>query len=143
MIALGFDFGRRRIGVAVGNDVTGRARPLAVIGGRGDDPDWEALGRLIAEWQPQRLVVGLPRRLDGGESDMTRAAARFARRLEGRFGLPVETVDERLSSRAAAAELADARRSGLKPRRVAAGDVDKGAAMVILQSWLDATRGAG
>lgn len=94
---LAFDFGTRRIGVAVGNTLLRRARPLTVLAGRGG-PDWAGLGELLAHWQPQALVVGVPFHPDGARHDMTDKARRFARQLQGRFHLPVHEVDERYSS---------------------------------------------
>jgi putative Holliday junction resolvase len=136
-LALGFDFGRRRIGVAVGGSATGRATPLAVVRCRDDGPDWPAIDALVEEWKPDRLVVGLPYNDDGSESEMTRLARRFAGRLQARFRIPFELVDERMSSREAEDRLRRERASGVRRRRVRKGDVDMGAAAVILQGWLD------
>ncbi len=97
-IALGFDVGRLRIGVAVGDTLTGSARPLCILPTRQQHPDWEAIARLIAEWRPDGLVVGVPRHADETANAMTDAALRFCRQLHGRYHLPVATVDERLSS---------------------------------------------
>lgn len=118
---LAFDFGLRRTGVAVGNTVTRSARPLVVISQSVEARRFEAIGRLIREWQPQRLVVGVPRE-EGGTLVMTERCARFARQLAGRYGLPVETVDERYSSEAADGEDDD-------------GHVDAQAAALILEQW--------
>jgi putative holliday junction resolvase len=84
---LGFDFGTRRIGVAVGQRVTGTASALTTLAARDGQPDWAEIARLIDTWHPDALVVGLPLALDGGHSDVTRAAERFARRLHGRFNV--------------------------------------------------------
>lgn len=129
-VVLGFDFGTRRIGVAVGESVTGSARPLASIAVRHDRPDWDGIRRLIDTWRPEGLVVGLPLQMDGGEQDTTVAALRFGRQLAGRYGLPVHTMDERLTTRAAATLLED------KGRRVTGDDLDPVAASLILESWL-------
>ncbi|WJW75784.1 Holliday junction resolvase RuvX [Thiohalobacter sp. IOR34] len=127
---LGFDHGRTRIGVAVGSTLTGSARALTTLPAREGQPDWETVSQLIAEWQPALLVVGRPRRLDGSDSESTVAAERFARRLEGRYHLPVRRMDEQLSSHEAEALLgAEARRD---PARI-----DAEAARIILQNWLD------
>lgn len=123
--ALGFDFGERRIGVAVGQSVTRTASPLATLAARDGQPDWAALQKLVTAWRPDVLVVGLPSTADGAAHPLAAAIARFARRLEGRFGLKVEFVDERLSSHAAA-ELARDGRHG----------VDAHAAALILETWL-------
>jgi putative Holliday junction resolvase len=136
-LALGFDYGRRRIGVAVGGPATGRASPLAIVRCRDDGPDWTAVEGLVEEWRPDRLVVGLPYNDDGTESDMTRLVRRFAGRLQARFRIPVELVDERLSSREAEARLREARATGARRRRVRKEDVDMVATAVILQGWLD------
>jgi len=124
---LGFDYGTRRIGIAVGQTLTGTARPLTTLPSRHGKPDWEAIGRLIHEWQPDRLVVGLPLHLDGAEQPLTDQARRFGRQLEGRYNLPMEWVDERLSSEEAERELGPAHDKAA---------VDAQAAAVILRDWL-------
>lgn len=95
---MGFDFGTQRMGIAVGQRLTGTAEELAPIKAKEGVPNWQQLESLINEWQPDAFVVGLPLNMDGSESDMSRRAAKFARRLEGRFGKPSFTHDERLSS---------------------------------------------
>lgn len=134
--ALGFDVGSRWIGVAIGNSLTGSARPLEVID-RDQGDLWPTLQRLLKDWQPTALVVGDPLTLEGGEQDATHIARRFARQLEGRFPLPVALVDERHSSRDASVAFAAARREGSARRREAAR-IDAVAAATILQRWLDA-----
>jgi putative Holliday junction resolvase len=126
---LGFDFGSRRIGVAVGQRITGTASALTTLAARDGQPDWNQISKLLETWQPQALVVGQPLQLDGSRSDITAAAERFARRLEGRFRLPVYLCDERLSSHAAEhwSDTRNAHRGGL----------DAAAAQIILQDWLD------
>lgn len=124
-LVLGFDFGTKRIGVAIANSVTREARPLATVANTGMAARWAAIGELVHEWQPAHLVVGIPRHPDGAAHAMTARCERFARQLEGRFGLPVARVDERYSSVAS---------SG-------AGDLDATAAAVILQQWLDGGEG--
>jgi putative Holliday junction resolvase len=126
-LLLGFDYGTRRIGVAVGDTVTRTARPLATVAVRKSRPEWAAIGRLLDAWQPQRLVVGLPVDLDGAEQPASEGARRFARQLEGRYRLPVDLVDERLTSRAALTRLAEAGRFR-EP-------VDPVAAQIILEGW--------
>lgn len=91
---LAFDFGTRRVGVAVGNTVSRLAQPLPSIAVQGD-ARFAAIGRLIAEWRPDRLVVGVPFHPDGAPHENTLRARRFARQLHGRYGLPVDEVDER------------------------------------------------
>ncbi|GMV44614.1 MAG: hypothetical protein AMXMBFR66_00120 [Pseudomonadota bacterium] len=124
---LAFDYGGRRVGVAAGNALTGTAQPLASIAAQGD-ARWAALGRLIAEWQPDALVIGLPLHPDGAEHDNTRRARAFGRRLRGRFGLPVHEVDERYTS--------------VEARAAGAADVDAAAAALILEQFLRMRRTA-
>lgn len=133
---LGFDYGERRIGVATGQRLSGTASPLTTLHSQNGKPDWEAIGALLREWQPDALVVGEPLGMDGTETDQTRAAQRFARQLEGRFALPVFLVDERLSSREAEGRIRQARGKGHK-RRMNKEEIDSMAAQIILQSWLD------
>lgn len=128
-IVLGFDYGTKRIGVAIGQSLTGAARPLEVLHARDDVPDWEAITRLIRTWQPTSLVVGLPIDMDGSEQDVTARARRFSRQLKGRYNLTVHLMDERLSSIEAASRL---REQG-KPTNKR----DAMAAQVILESWLN------
>jgi putative Holliday junction resolvase len=135
MTLLAFDFGLKRIGVAVGQTLTGTASPLQTVPVRRDTPDWPAIVRLIETWAPNALVVGMPLNMDGTEQEMTRCAKRFGRQLEGRFGLSVHLVDERLSTREAKTRLSSVGRG--------AAETDPVAAQVILESWLsDAARTA-
>ncbi len=122
---LGFDFGAQRIGVAIANTISRSARPLCVIHGKSRAQHLEQIASLIETWQPQRLVVGLPLLTDGGEQLQTRQARRFARQLHGRFGLPVDLVNEWGSTRQA------------KLYVPAYKDDDHVAAAIILQRWLD------
>lgn len=135
---MAFDFGTQRIGVAVGATMLKSARPLTTIAVAANAARFEAIGRLIAEWQPARLVVGLPLAVDGSEHEMTARCRRFANQLHGRFGLPVELADERFSSTAAEAQL---RERGRDPRRHRQ-DIDAEAAAIILQSYFDRTANA-
>lgn len=125
IIVLGFDFGMRRIGVALGNGITRSARPLRVVagGGAAAPAQWRELAALIDHWQPHQVVVGVARHPDGAAHDMTARCERFARQLEGRFHLPVARVDERYSS------------AVLAP----GADSDDHAAALILQQWFDET----
>ena len=131
---LAFDVGARRIGVAVGNDLLRKARPAAIVA---DSDDLTAIAKLIDEWRPERLVVGIPLPVeDGGRASPALARCeRFATRLTERFGLPVERVDERYSSLEADRLHRDRRQAGLSRRATALDDV---AAEVILQRWFDA-----
>ena len=125
-IILGFDFGLKRIGVAVGNGVTATASALAPLRANEGNPDWEAVRRLLEEWKPQRLVVGLPLNMDGTPSEMSARAERFARRLEGRYNLRCEMMDDRLSTFEARGLIAE---SGSEASR------DSVAACLVLESW--------
>ena len=132
---LGFDFGTRRIGVALGERLTATARPLTTLTSTNRQPDWAAIGQLIAEWQPERLVVGLP--IDDNtdrDSDVVTAARRFARRLNGRYRLPVDLVDERLSSWAAEQAIAESSHLSRR-RRQDKATIDQVAAALILETW--------
>lgn len=133
-VFLGFDYGEKSIGVAVGQTVTRQAQPLTAIAVRQREPDWATLTRLIAEWRPQALVVGLPLNMDDSENAMTAAAKRFGNRLSGRYNLPVYMVDERLTSVAAKNALIEA---GLPISRANKGKVDQLAAQTLLQAFLD------
>ena len=101
---LAIDFGLRRMGVAAGQSVTGTAGPIDSIAARDGAPDWTELDRLVADWRPDRLVVGLPLNMDGTESGMSGRARRFAGHLEKRYSIPVELTDERLTTREAKRE---------------------------------------
>ena len=129
---IGFDFGSRRIGVAVGETSTRIASPLGAIEAEANDARFEAIGRIVDEWRPAGFVVGLPRHSDGSEHAVAKLAEKFARRLEARYHLPVEFVDETLSSAIAESQLRETRTRPTKK-----GDVDALAAAIILQSWLD------
>jgi len=130
---MAFDFGEKRIGVAVGNTLVGIAHPLQTIASESNDDRFKAIGELIAEWQPAQLVVGLPSHLDGTEHELSRLCRKFANRLHGRFNLPVALVDERLSSAEASQTLKEAGIGGRKQKPM----LDQVAAQVILQSFLD------
>ena len=134
---LGFDFGLRRIGVAAGQLVTASASPVAVIPAREGDPDWQRLDALVVEWDPVALVVGIPLLTDGTEQPLGRRARRFAAALQRRYDLPVHEADERLSSRAARELIAERRSAGAR-RRTRRGDIDRMAATLILEHWLQA-----
>jgi putative holliday junction resolvase len=123
---LAFDFGTRRVGVAVGSTVLKQAQMLKTLAVQGDDARFAAIQSLLAEWQPDALVVGVPRHPDGAPHENTRRAQRFARQLHGRFGLPVHEVDERYTS-------VDAEASG-------AADVDAAAAALILEQFFNEGR---
>jgi len=130
---LGFDYGKLRIGIAVGQDITGTASALCTLNCPDGRPDWDKISDLIVEWSPSSLVVGLPLHADGSDSATTRAARSFAGELEARYQLPVYAMDERLSSHAAKEvhrEIPGKNKDG----------IDAVAARIILQNWLDTTR---
>ncbi|MGY1490371.1 Holliday junction resolvase RuvX [Methylobacillus pratensis] len=130
---LGFDFGEKRIGVAIGEHLLGIAHPLATIDAEANDKRFATIASLIEEWQPVSLVVGLPSYLNGDEHALTQLCRKFARRLEGRFSLPVTLVDERLSSAEASQALKQSGISGRKQKPM----LDQVAAQHILQSYFD------
>ena len=122
-IVFGFDFGTRRIGIAMGNTLTGQAQPLSVVKAIDNATRFKTIGDLIDQWRPARLIVGEPRHPDGAEHEMTLRARRFANQLHGRFGLPVVLVDERYSSAVISARRGET--------------VDDKAAAIILQQYFD------
>ncbi|HEY1042628.1 MAG TPA: Holliday junction resolvase RuvX [Telluria sp.] len=122
-LILGFDFGTKRIGIAMGNTITGQAQPLSVIHAADNATRFKEIGELIAHWSPARLVVGEPRHPDGAEHEMTLRCRRFANQLGGRFNLPVILVDERYSSAVIAAKRGEV--------------IDAKAAAIILQQYFD------
>lgn len=133
---LAFDYGRRRIGVAVGNLIINTATPLTTLANTDQGPDWPALEKLCAEWCPDLLIIGLPVMLDGSPSANYPEVENFAQAMDERFSMPIVLVDEKLSSVEAKEQIKAARQSGLR-RRTRSGDVDKFAAQVILRSWLN------
>jgi putative Holliday junction resolvase len=135
---LAFDFGLKRIGVAVGELQLGLAHPLTTISSEKSDQRFQAIAALIAEWKPVLLIIGVPQHLDGSPHEFGLRCERFARQVEGRFGLPTALVDERLTSAAAMQGL---RESGIKKGRSKAV-LDQAAAQQILQTYLDEQRHA-
>ncbi|AUX94670.1 Holliday junction resolvase RuvX [Mixta gaviniae] len=133
MTLLAFDFGTKSIGVAVGQQLTGTARPLAALKAQDGVPNWELIERLLKEWQPDRVIVGLPLNMDGTEQPLTARARKFANRLHGRFGVQVDLHDERLSTVEARADLFA--RGGFKA--LTKGSVDSLSAVIILESWFE------
>ena len=126
-LLLAFDFGAKRVGVASGNTITSTATPLTTLVQEGNQARFAAIGKLIAEWQPAALVLGVPRHPDGAPHDNTRRAERFGRQLQGRFGLPVHAVDERYTTTAALA--------------AGAVDVDAASAALILEQYFNQQAG--
>ncbi|HIU37776.1 MAG TPA: Holliday junction resolvase RuvX [Candidatus Aphodousia faecigallinarum] len=121
-VIVGFDFGLKRLGVAIGNTLTKEARPLQIIDSRTNQSRWTGIEKVLKEWNPSALVVGVPRHPDGTAHEMTARCERFARQLEGRFHLPVYPVDERYSSAVVDSE---------------ADFIDDEAACIILQQFFD------
>lgn len=134
-VFLGFDYGLKRIGMAIGDELTRLARPLPVVT-NGREPDWIAIDRQIREWRPDAVIVGLPIDLDGADQAITIPARHFAQELGARYKLQVFLVDERLSSRAADDEIRNARADGRKKSRVQKGERDGVAARLILEQFL-------
>lgn len=131
-ILLGFDFGMKRIGVAVGQTITQTARPLVTLKANQGIPQWEELNKLIQIWRPDALVVGIPLNMDGTEQPLTQAAQQFSVELKQHYALPVYGIDERLSTKAARERLFE--QGGYKALQE--GQVDSVAAQLILQNWL-------
>ena len=134
---LGFDFGLKRIGIATGNSATATAMPATTAPNHCGTPHWDTIDQLVKEWQPKALVCGNPLHMDETEQEIAQHARGFARMLKRRYNLPVFLADERLSSVAAEATLREARRAGLK-KRTTKQDVDKIAAAILLEQWLEA-----
>ncbi|TGG90329.1 Holliday junction resolvase RuvX [Natronospirillum operosum] len=128
-----FDFGLRRTGVAVGQSITGTASPLAPLPMRDGQPDWTQVEKLLAEWRPDGVLVGLPLNMDGSPSEMSRRADKFRKRLHGRFGLPALAWDERLTSQEIKQQ---AREHGITD--FGTHSVDSEAACLIFHSWFEA-----
>lgn len=136
---LGFDYGTKRIGIAIAQEVTGTVNPLITINAKKNNPDWDAITKIINEWKPDLFVVGLPLHMDGTEQPMTKAAQRFANQLNGRYKKPIAMMDERLSSEEAESILNE-RSGGRSVFRNSLfqdkAQVDMIAAQLILQSWM-------
>ena len=130
---IGFDFGLKRIGLATGQTITGTASPLVTLEAVNQKPDWKSIETHIRQWKPDALIVGIPYKPDGEESDITRAARNFSKKLEQLFNLPVYTVDESLSSFEAEQQL----RQDIKLSKHNKHKIDKMAAAIIVQSWLN------
>ena len=131
---LAFDFGLRRIGVGVGQQVTGSASPLETVRHTNEGPDWERIRALVEEWRPARLIVGMPGHADGSPSDMAATVLQFVQAL-ARFNLPVDTVDERYSSVEAEGLLRTQRQKGRRGR-ISKEAIDSAAATLIAERWL-------
>ncbi len=134
-VALAFDFGLARIGVAVGSLKIATARGVEVVANRRGSVDWSGIDRLVRTWRPSVLVVGEPEARVGADGHLTRALRRFRAGLAARYGLPVARVNEDYTSECARADSRARRRAGLQ-RRLVSGEIDKMAAAYILNAWL-------
>ncbi len=130
---MGFDYGQKNIGVAVGQELTSTANPLTVIKAQNGIPNWDEVQTLLDQWKPDLLVVGLPLNMDGSEQRMTAASRKFGNRLNGRFQIPVEWQDERLTTFEALEQMGINSKLQANKR----DDVDRISAQIILQSWLN------
>lgn len=130
---MAFDYGLRQIGVAIGNSLLRTSQPLRILTANDGVPNWAQVEALIKEWQPQVLVVGDPINMDGSASELSERARKFSRRLHGRLGVPVDMMDERLSSYEAKQAARDAGHGG----DYKAQPIDSLAAELILQSWFN------
>jgi putative holliday junction resolvase len=133
---LAFDFGRKRIGIASGDTLTGTAGPRPAASVLTSGPDWTVIEREVRTLQPHLLIVGAPYNADGSPGSLANEASGFAAELERRFGIPVKRVDERWSSLQAKERLKTQRASGERKRRIRKEDIDSAAAAVILERWL-------
>jgi len=131
-IVVGFDFGMRRIGVAVGQAITKSANPLTTLPAKGGIPDWNSVTNLLQEWKPQALIVGIPLNMDGTDQPITEDAKNFAKELKKQFKLPVFGMDERLSTKDARERVFQA--GGYK--KLQSAEIDAVAAQLILENWL-------
>jgi putative Holliday junction resolvase len=130
-ILMAFDFGMRRIGVAIGQTITATARPLTTLLAKEGEPNWDELATLIKKWAPNALIIGIPLNMDGTEQPITLKARQFAAKLHTRYQLPVHNMDERLTTKAARENLFT--EGGFKALQD--GQVDQVAAQLILQHW--------
>lgn len=130
-ILLAFDFGMKRIGVAVGQSVTETARPLITLSAKNGQPDWTSVTPLIKKWRPDALIVGIPLNMDGSDQPITQEARSFANALKEQYNLPVFEMDERLTTKDARERLFN--EGGYKALQ--SGQVDQVAAQIILQNW--------
>ena len=133
-----FDFGLKQIGVAYGQTLTATANGLRIIKASDGAPNWSQVTEVINEWKPSLLLVGLPQNMDGTASELSERASRFARRLQGRYNIDVQMVDERLTSREAKSMIQEEQRSGSRKGKIVdLTKIDHLAAALILQTWLE------
>lgn len=134
-VVIAFDFGLKRTGVAVGNTVTGSATPECTLTSKDEAPNWEGITLLFEEWKPSQIVVGMPQELDGSDSHLKKRIERFCNQIHGRYNLPVDQENEQFTSIEAAQRLKQLRQSGRK-QKVSKDEVDKIAASIILENWM-------
>ena len=130
---LGFDFGKKSIGCAIGQEITGTASPLPALRAKDGIPSWQDIEKILKEWQPQLVVVGLPLNMDGSEQQLTKDARKFGNRIHGRFGVQVAFQDERLTTADAKEQLFAA--GGY--RNLTKGNVDSQSAVLIVESYFE------
>lgn len=130
---LGFDFGSKSIGVAIGQEVTGTASPLPALKAKDGIPNWDAIAAIYQEWEPQIVVVGLPLNMDGSHQQITFAAKKFGNRLHNKFKVPIENYDERLTTTDAKARLFEL--GGFK--KLEKGKIDSVSACLIVEGWIE------
>jgi putative Holliday junction resolvase len=136
------DYGKRRIGVATGSVITGSASALTTVSASAAGAHWPELDKIVQEWGPDLLVVGLPCNADGSENEMTKIVRTFGTALAKRYNLPLDYVDERYTSAEAEAILKHQRRTGVRQKKLKKEDVDATAAQLIAESWMQ-NAGAG
>ncbi len=132
---LAFDYGSRRIGIAIGEAILGTARPLNTAANLHGQPDWSVIDALVEHWQPAGMVIGIPLLVNGEEQPLTGQARGFGKRLRKRYSLNLFEADERFSSMDAQRELADMRSRGQRTKRIDRADIDATAAALILEAW--------
>ncbi len=135
-VILGFDFGLKRIGVAVGQSITGSASALETLTPINGDPDWDKIEALIKQWKPTCIVVGDPLTMEGFPTDITNSARNFGKKIQNKFNQTVHMQDERMSSIEASEIIKQQRQSGERKKRQKKGDLDELAAALIVQRWL-------
>lgn len=134
-VVIAFDFGLKRTGVAVGNTITGSATPECTLISKDDKPNWDGISKLFEEWRPTQIVVGMPTELDGNENPIKPRIDRFCNQIQGRYNIPVDQENEQFTSIEAAQRLKQLRQSGRK-QKVSKDEVDKIAAAIILENWM-------
>lgn len=134
-VVIAFDFGLKRTGVAVGNTVIGSATPECTLTSKDELPDWDGITKLIDDWKPSHIVVGMPVELDGTENPLKKRIDRFCNQIQGRYNIAVDQENEQFTSIEAAQRLKQLRQSGRK-QKVSKDEVDKIAASIILENWM-------